>query len=201
MTTILEKLLTEGFRKELDQKKDILGIFPKYGFGSEGWYKTELIHFLDNTDELGYELYQEVRVPLNEKKCIVDIVLVPNTSDPSQLVFIELKHWGANEFMQRTKTFQNRQVEIGNESKWTVRKCLSASKISGLQRMVDLKQELGEAEVYLSILFTEKPSEHEWNKGLQYLEEKFPGHFLPLTNPSTYPEEYFIALLKLSKSK
>ena len=197
--TKIEKLLVVDFKKILDKKKKTLRLFSHYGFGSEGWLKTELINFFDmNKLRFGIEeIYQEVRFPIKGKNKVVDLVLKSTTQLKSKFVCIELKQWGSN-FKQRTKTYKKGSIEFGKNQIWDIRNTFSSQKNCTFKKILELRQEFNANIIlYLLILFTNRPSKEEWASGVAYLKEHFLNKFISLSDPKNFPEEYFIALFKV----
>ena len=171
-----------SFRIILEASKEKMRCFAKYEFQSEGWLKGEFIAFLNTQIETGkiLRLEREKRMNMGGKK--VDLVITFGDDD----VWIELKHW-----------------HIGSQKgdKWLPYRYFRDKRygpINDVQKLVDASKD----KAYLVILNTPNPGVDLWERGLFGFNEKFiPFKLLKINEPSTYPDYFFLGLVKVEYSQ
>ncbi len=175
--------LVFNFSRVLNSHKGHLQSFCDHGVQVEGWFKGELLGFLEqqwtNGVIAGFTREEKVR---DDKRKKVDFKLVLPTGADTELAWIELKHW-----------LIGRQKGVTYGASFYFSDPTSVG-ISQDARKLAKVPEAG----YILVLATANPGDEEWQKGIA----KFNGKFAPLsletlTQPSYFPSHYCLGLLKI----
>lgn len=156
--------------------------FHKHGTQIEGWFKGELLTFLDScvSSRKLAKLDREIKTPSGR----IDIAIEDAGGTTS---WIELKHW----LIGKQKGFSyNPSSYFGDASG------------VGITKDVDKLREAPKGiNVYMLILMTANPGSEAWNDGIEKFNSKFaPRHVESLTNPADFDSSYFLGLLEVRKS-
>src|SRR5438874_33475 len=86
--------LVNRFRNTLAEKETQFRLFHKYQSQLEGWFKAELLCWLDSEQAAGRlaDVAREVKVQINGGRKSVDLRFTQVQGLP-ELVWLELKHW------------------------------------------------------------------------------------------------------------
>lgn len=181
-------LLVSRLAEYLRTSEQQLQCFPKYESQLEGWFKGELLYFLDREKREGRlpDRKRENVVyfddnPMNAKKrpkCLVDVVLQFDKTDSGRVSWVELKHWRM--WYQKNKPYGSINWYFKNSAKPNVEKLLKIRK---------------DGEKFMLILLTENPGFKKWNVGVEKFNKSSPVAVCPLTNPGDYPDYFFLGLL------
>jgi hypothetical protein len=183
------KVLVSRLAEHLKKSEDQLRCFHKYESQVEGWFKGELLCFLDK-EKLsgrlpGFE--REKKIYVNNKRVSVDVVLQFDKSDSSHPVWIELKHWhiGTQNNTYYGSDWYFKTTNHGSCVKPDVEKLLKISK---------------DSDKFMLVLLTMNPGPEEWDSGTKGFNAKFPPLFVrSLTDPKDYPDFFFLGLLHVTR--
>ncbi|MBI2587111.1 MAG: hypothetical protein HYW28_14760 [Rhodospirillales bacterium] len=166
----------------LKRREVQLKAFYKFESQLEGWLKGELITFLDHErlDHRIYDFEREARIPESRKRVDFRIDFAEGNGIKNT-AWIELKHWhiGKQKGIPYTCKFY-----FGDSNKGIV---------------VDVRKlDILESECqYLLILMTKNPEKKDWDAGIEIFNRKFSPYLLrPLTQPTDYPDSFFLGLLR-----
>lgn len=190
------KTLVSRLAEYLRTREQHLRCFNIQGYESqvEGWFKGELLYFLDREKREGRlpDRKRENVVyfdddPMNAKKgtkCLVDVVLQFDKTESSRVSWVELKHW----IGCQKNTPYNPSSYFCQYNKSDIKK-LSKIPKSG--------------DKFMLVLYTPKPNPKKWNDGVNNFNKKFSKNLQcslkPLTEPDDYPDYFFLGLLRVSK--
>ncbi len=177
------KALVSRFAEYLRRSEQQLRCFHKYESQVEGWFKGELICFLDQ-EKL------EVRLPNfeREKKLYigdecnriqVDMMLQFAQPGGNSVSWVELKHWIG---------YQN-ETPYKPSSYFMTTTCVKPV----VERLLTIP---GNGDKFILVPFTPNPDSEDWNSGVDAFNTKFPHLSVrSLTNPGDYPDYFFLGLL------
>jgi len=172
------KALVSRFAEYLRRSEQQLRCFHKYESQVEGWFKGELLCFLDQ-EKLASRLFDFGR----ERKdhggyngMKVDIMLKYDNMPPS---WVELKHWIG---YQNETTYKPSSYFMNNDFVKPV-----------VERLLTIP---GNGDKFMLVPFTPNPGSEDWNSGVKKFNNKF-SHLsvCSLTNPGDYPDYFFLGLL------
>lgn len=174
-------------KKSLDSRQRVLECFCKYGVQVEGWFKGEILCFLDDEKVCGRiaSFDREVVIESSGKKKKVDLKMRIISYDVGAEVVIELKHWLIG-YQKGTK--YNANFYFRDPTSVGIRPDIeSLSNVSGHDR-------------FMLILCTANPSIEDWMSGVTEFNRKFnPLHIESLNSPAEFPSFYFLGCLKVSR--
>lgn len=176
--------LVEGFAQTLLAREAQLKCFYRYETQVEGWFKGELLHYLDSQKQAGlvHDFRREANVPeLGRAK--VDFALTTAGSSSEGTCWIELKHW-----------------HIGHQSgqDWQPRWYFQSPDQNDVGKLLKISS----GEKYLMVLATKNAGRAKWNDGVSVFNERFaPLHVDSLTNPDDYPDFFFLGLLEAQRGE
>jgi hypothetical protein len=175
------RALVSRFAEYLEKRSEQqLRCFYKYETQVEGWFKGELIYFLDREKREGrlHDIGREKQLPDDESRK-TDVVI---QFDESRLIsWVELKHWIGRYNRRQNNRDWSPSLYFSNYTRYDVEK-LSTMSNAG--------------DKFMLVLFTPKPDSNEWNSGVEEFNTQFhPLSVCSLTNPSDYPEYFFLGLL------
>ena len=176
------KALVSRFAEYLRRSEQQLQCFHKYESQVEGWFKGELICFLDQEKLAGrlagFERERESNV--GDKNMKVDIAL---QFDKLGISWVELKHWHIGKQ-------KGRPCRCGQY-------CRNNSHDCYVKPVVDRLMAIHEnGDKFMLVLLTKNPGSKEWNSGVEKFNNKFsPLSVRSLTNPGDYPDHFFLGLL------
>lgn len=174
--------LVDEFRTYLDSKKEQLKAFSKYEVQVEGWLKGELLTFLDK--EVGgiiVNFEKEVKIPNSTKRKKIDLRLTLSKNENND-TWIELKHWHIGYQKGVKYNVSGYFTDPGN----IIKDIEKLQKVNG--------------EKFLLVLSTPKPSSKEWNDGIDKFSRKYNFGIKSLTDPSNYPDHYFLGLIAIKNN-
>lgn len=173
------KTLVSRFAEYLKKSERQLGCFHKYESQVEGWFKGELLCFLDHEKLEGRLLNfeREKLAYILGKRKSVDIALQFDKSGSRPLSWIELKHWIG---------YQN---GVYYDCKWYFSHAIRPD----IEKLLTIPED---GDKFVLVAFTPNPGSKDWNSGV----EKFNTRFSPLsvhslTNPDDSPDYFFLGLL------
>ena len=176
----MESLVPE-LRAHFDHLQSKMSVFSRYGFQSEGWFKAEMIAFLDAALARkrieGFD--REVSFGSRQK---VDL----RVDLDGERHWIELKHWMIGE--QRGVTWRAPHY-FGDGSGF------------GLTKDIDKLLSVPEPDhLWMLVLVTANPGLGEWCIGLVKFHEKFaPRRIESHTDPEAFPESYCLGLFEVER--
>jgi hypothetical protein len=151
----------------------------------EGWFKGELMYFLDQEKRLGglFDMEREKLVKVGDKRISVDFLLHLKDVNSDNLCWVEIKHWHIG--------MQN-GIDYG--SGWYFKtESHSACVRCDIEKLSTIP---GIAARTMLILNTKNPGVQDWNSGVETFNERFaPLHVRSLTTPDDYPDYFFLGLL------
>jgi hypothetical protein len=173
--------LVSGLKKYLHERSEQqLQCFHRYESQVEGWFKGELLFFLDREKREGRlpKFIREKQFYYNDNQYIlVDIVLYFDERDNNRVCWVELKHW----------------IGYQNNQQWRPSWYFTNNAKPAVENLLKICEA---GDKYMLVLFTPKPDSNEWNSGVEEFNTKFPPLAVrSLTNPDDYPEYFFLGLL------
>jgi len=162
-------------------RQEILSCFARQGIQVEGWFKGELLYFLECQCQVQKRFGFEREKLIGSGRRKADLVLSWDDLNDGDFVWIELKHWlvgGQKGIDYNAYGYFN---DPTNGIKPDVSKLLA---IPTLHR-------------YALILMTANPGTADWQKGVERFESKFAIKLRSLTDPEHYPSSFFIGLLAI----
>lgn len=181
--TIVDLVLR--FKAVLDSRENLLRCLCNYGVQTEGWFKAELLCFLNGEKRAGRiaEFDREVTLGIGKKK--VDFSVKIQSPSGEKEALVELKHWliGYQAGYKYNANFYFRDpTSVGIKP--------DVEKLRGV---------VGKGSFFV-ILSTANPGITDWSTGVDAFNTKFsPLHVESLTNPAQFPDFYHLGCLKVSK--
>jgi hypothetical protein len=174
-------LLVSRFAEYLRRSERQLQCFHEYELQVEGWFKGELLCFLDQEKPAGhlldFELERLVHVGDGRRGMRVDVVL---QFDNKSLSWVELKHWHIG---TQNRTYYGCDWYFRNGVEPEVEKLLTIPE---------------DGDKFMLVLLTKNPGPEEWDAGVRDFNTRFsPLSVCSLTNPSDYPDFFFLGLLRV----
>jgi len=173
MKTLVSRL-TEYLKRSEQQLKS----FHTYESQVEGWFKGELLCFL-NQEKLEGRLPNFGRerqvYKVDEKYILIDMALQFESGNK----WVELKHW----------------IGYQNNTRFTPSWYFKYTTKSEVEKLLTIP---GNDDKFMLVLFTPNPDPEDWRAGV----EEFNTNFSPLcvrslTNPSDCPSYFFLGLLRV----
>lgn len=161
-----------------------LRCFHVYGVQVEGWFKGELLYFLDSEKKMGTvaDFDREVRIDLGMRQKRVDLKVSLEVQGERRDAWIELKHWA----LEQKGTSYRPQFYFGDLTS------------VGIRPDIEALSKLGTGFGYCLILMTANPGLTDWMLGIEKFNEKFrPLTIESLTSPVDFPDAYHLGLLKV----
>lgn len=177
------KELVVRFKENMAAKEELLKCFCRYGVQLEGWLKGELLYFFDKEKREGHvvDFDREVSTPRTRKK--VDFKVKMSTSSGVLDTWIELKYWLIG-YQKGTKYGAN--FYFGDPSS------------VGIKPDVEKLNTITDEGKFILVLAVANPGSDEWSNGIDNFNRKFsPLHLKSLTDPTDYPDSYFLGLLSV----
>ncbi len=179
----LQSIVTR-FRVILDAHDRHLKCFDQHAVQVESWLKGELLPFFDREKTDGRLVDFNVEVKSGTGR--VDYLLVLPDGPITTEVWIELKHF---------------QIGPQGEQRWIASNYFG-NKSVGIYDDVDKLSKIANGDKYVLILATKNPEYEEngdWAKGVDRFNKKFtPLQIRSLTDPSDFPQSYFLGLLEVT---
>ena len=182
----LQRTVTQ-FRAVLDEHDKHMKCFDEHAVQVEGWLKGELLPFFDR--EVGERRLVDFDVEVNCGHGRVDYLLtVPDGLTPVK-VWVELKHF---------------QIGWQGTDRWIASNYFTDKSIGIYGDVVKLTK-IASDDKYILILATKNPEYEkngDWSQGVDKFNQKFaPLQIKSLTNPSDFPQSYFVGLLKVTSEQ
>jgi hypothetical protein len=177
-------LLVSRLAEYLRMSKQQLQCFNTYGSQVEGWFKGELICFLDREKLEGrlHDFGRERNDHGGDNGKKVDIMLEFDNMRP---LWVELKHFAGH---QDNKDYPPSWYFNPNNHNYI------KSDVDKLLKIED------DSDKFILVLYTPNPGSQEWNAGVTRFNANFPQPSVcSLTNPDDYPEYFFLGLLRVSR--
>ena len=186
------RTLVSRFAEYLKKSERQLGCFHTYESQVEGWFKGELICFLDREKRTGrlHDFKREKLVRVGDRrirKNKIDISLQFDKSSP--ISWVELKHW-----------------YMGNEDNpnygchWYFNTARHPSCVKpDAEKLLRIPED---GDKFILVLLTNNPRSKRWNSGVEVFNTRFAPQMLSvrsLTNPSDYPDYFFLGLLHVAE--
>jgi len=169
--------LVPHLRDHFDPLQDRLLCFAKYGVQTEGWFKGEMLFFLDKLVERGI-------VTTFDREVRRETVLVDLQVRLNQLHWLELKHWLIGK--QKGTTYG---------ASFYFRDRSSVGIIRDVSKL--LACPAGDPR-WLLILASANPGVEAWRRGVEGFNDKFkPIRVTSHTDPGEFPTSYFLGLLSV----
>ncbi len=172
------KTLVSRFAEYLKKSERQLGCFHKYQSQVEGWFKGELLCFLDREKRTGrlFDFGRERQDHGGYNGMKVDIMLKFDNMPPS---WVELKHWIG---------YQN-ETPYNPSSYFMTTTCVKPV----VERLLTIPEN---SDKFMLVPFTPNPGSKGWNSGIEAFNTRFTSLSVrSLTNPDDYPEYFFLGLL------
>jgi len=178
------KALVSRLAEYLRRSEQQLRCFHKYESQVEGWFKGELICFLEQERLAGHlsDFKPERLVGIGKTK--IDIVLHFNNDMPIQ--WVELKHWIG---------YQNNTSYSPSGYFTTTTKKKDRLYAKHCVEWLLAIPENGDK--FMLVLFTPNPLSKKWKSGVEKFNKSYPD-VCSLTNPDEYPDYFFLGLLHVS---
>lgn len=174
------RTLVSRFAEYLRRSEQQLRSFPENKIKVEGWFKGELICFLDREKREGrLHDFRKEESGDDENRKRIDIVLQFGSSPVS---WVELKHW---------------HIGTPNDANFGCRWYFTiANHDSGVNCNVRRLRKIPNGDKFMLVLLTANPCSEDWNSGVEAFNARFsPPSVRSLTNPDDYPEYFFLGLL------
>jgi hypothetical protein len=185
-------VLVSRFKKYLEERSEQqLRCFHKYESQVEGWFKGELLFFLDREKRKGrlHDFQPEMKLDLGGKRKRKIDIWIQFDNSGSRISWVELKHWIRN---------QNGTDWYGNY--WYFKTNHSSCVKPDVEKLLKIP---GDGDKFMLVLCTDNPRSNDWNSGVQEFNKRFSQNlqcFLnSLTNPDDYPEYFFLGLLHVAE--
>ena len=169
--------IVSDFRNVLERRPGILKSFCRHGVQIEGWLKGEILHLLDTKKAEGALPDFDREVAFGQGRRRIDLKLTGvNDGD----TWIELKHWLIG---YQKGTRYSAGFYFGDPSSVGIRPDVE-------------KLQLARGHKFIMVLATANPGADGWRDGIETFNRKFsPLQVNPLTDPTDFPEYYFLGLL------
>lgn len=170
-------------RQHFVDSNDIFLSLVRHGVQTEGWFKAEMLCFLDGEKVANRIASFDREVPFGVGKRKLDLKLSYNTIKTAAL--IELKHW---------------LIGPQRGTSWYARTYFLDPSPVGIKPDVERLTNITEDSKYLLVLATSNPGEDDWSTGLQKFNTKFhPLHITSLTHPRDFSGSFFLGLLRVAE--
>ena len=174
-------------KKSLDSRQRVLECFCKYGVQVEGWFKGEILCFLDNEKAYGRiaSFDREVMIESGGKKKKVDLSIRILSDNVGVETVIELKHW---------------LIGYQKGTKYNANFCFRDPTSVGIRPDVESLSKVLGHDIFMLILCTANPSIEDWMSGVAEFNRKFnPLRIESLNSPEEFPPYYFLGCLEVSR--
>lgn len=174
------KALVSRFAEYLRRSERQLQCFHQYESQVEGWFKGELICFLDREKLEGrLHNFEPEKSGDDESRKRTDIVLQFDKSSP--ISWVELKHC--------IGYYKNRRCDSSSYFRVDNYSCIKRDVEKLLTRPED-------DDKFMLVPFTPNPGSEDWSSGVDAFNNKFSSLSVhSLTNPGDYPDYFFLGLL------
>lgn len=176
--------LIQEFNEYLHTRKSILNCFSKYGIQVEGWFKGELLAYLDKKLQegsiVGVDREISFSTDINNRKKI-DLKITLDDNGVKIENWFELKHWliGNQKGYKYNANFYFKDAQLG------------------IKKDVDKLSENNQGRKMLLIFCTVNPGIEDWNSGVNAFNSKFNFNLISLNSPSNFSDSFFLGILEL----
>lgn len=185
MSTVFETTELVGrLGQYLGERPEPLRAFHRHGAQIEGWFKGELLCFLDRERTAGRvaSFEREARAPGARARRRIDYRVAFRTDGSVVSAWLELDHW----LIGRHKG-----------TRYDCRGHLQDATTGGVRPGVERLLEVRGGDKYVLVLMTCNPGEADWAAGVRKFNEKFhPLGVDAMTRTDDYPDDFFLGLLK-----
>jgi hypothetical protein len=175
--------IADNFKTVLDSHQHHLKSFCAYGIQAEGWFKGELLTFLDSWKarrEIA-NFDREVNLAIDQRKK-VDFRIDLSIGGQTIPLWIELKHW-----------LIGRQKGVRYNAAFYFADPTSIGISHDVKKLADIS----DGGRYLFILSTANPGHDAWEQGLLKFNQKFaPLSLKNVHQEIQYPESYFLGIVR-----
>ncbi len=177
------KDLVSKLAEYLRRSEQQLRCFHKYESQVEGWFKGELLCFLDRENRTGrLHNFEREKSGDDESRERTDIVLQFDKLSP--ISWVELKHCIG--YYNNRRYDSSSYFSVDNDS------CIRRDVEKLLTRPKD-------DDKFMLVPFTPNPGPEDWRAGVSLFNTNFPPLSVrSLTNPDDYPKYFFLGLLHVS---
>lgn len=176
----------KSFANHLDQCESQLRCFNQLEMQVEGWFKGELLSFLNEKQNLGEinSLKREAALPVDGRNRKVDVHFVRAENDGSKKeVWLELKHWHIG---KQNGTYYG--------APWYFKNKQGTCIYGDVEKLKYLQPDTA----FILVLATHNPGDTEWEEGIDTFNKTYaPLKIEGLTRPIDYPPTYFLGLLSI----
>ena len=171
------------FKAVLESREKLLRCLCRYGVQTEGWFKAELLCFLDNEKQTERISDLKPEAPTGVGRHKIDFKITTHSAEFETEAYIELKHWLIG---YQAGTKYNANSYFGDPT--SVR-----PDVEKLTNIVSRSK-------FIVILATENPGTQDWLSGVDKFNRKFsPLKIESLNSPAEFPSFYYLGCLKVSK--
>jgi len=180
-------LLVSRFAEYLRMREQQLRCFHKYELQVEGWFKGEMLCFLDQEKQAGrlpdFKLEKKLYVHVGDKRKRISVDIALQFESGSR--WVELKHWHIGT--------QNNQYYGSDWYFKTPAKHCNSCVECGVEQLIKIPEN---GDKFMLVLLTKNPASKEWTAGVEAFNSSFPRLAVhSLTNPEDYPDCFFLGLL------
>ncbi len=177
------KDLVSKLAEYLRRSEQQLRCFHKYESQVEGWFKGELLCFLDRENRTGrLHNFEREKSGDDESRERTDIVLQFDKLSP--ISWVELKHC--------IGYYNNRRYDSSSYFRVDNDSCIRRDVEKLLTRPKD-------DDKFMLVPFTPNPGSEDWRAGVDLFNTNFsPLSVRSLTSPSDYPDFFFLGLLHVA---
>lgn len=185
MSTVFETTELVGrLRGHLAERPAPLHAFLRHGAQVEGWFKGEMLCFLEGERAAGRiaNVEREAIAPGPRSRRRIDYRVAFRSNGSVVTAWLELDHWLVGRHRQQTFEARSRLQDTG---------------AGGVRHAVERLLEIRGGDKYVLALMTGNPGARDWEAGVGRFNEKFrPLAIEALTRPEDYPQEFFLGLIK-----
>lgn len=177
------KALISRLAEYLRRSEQQLRCFHTYESQVEGWFKGELLCFLDREKRTGRlpNFEREKKLYVGDERNRIQVDMMLQFDPPGSVVWVELKHW----------------IGYQNNQNWNPFWYFTNTARPAVERLLTIPEP---GDKYMLVPFTPNPGSEKWNYGVEEFNARFPPPPVrSLTNPDNYPDYFFLGLLHVSE--
>ncbi len=175
--------VVEALGKSCHRGKSRIQSFIKYNRQVEGWFKGELLKIAADLEKNGniLQFYPDLCIDSSTSKRNIDLVY---DLEGGARVWIELKHWYLGKYP--------------GGANWSAKSYFTQQTSATPYNVISKIPPDWADPLYMLIVTTPRPKIDDWQSGLAQLKVNYPDRPIAcLTKLSDYPEDYYLALLRL----
>ena len=179
------KALISRLAEYLRRSEQQFRCFHQYESQVEGWFKGELLCFLDREKRTGrlHNFGREKKLYVGDERNRIQVDMMLQFDPPGSVVWVELKHWIGR---QNNQQFTPSQY-------FTIPRKRSDSCAYCVEKLLTIP---GDGDKFMLVPFTPNPGSKEWRAGVEEFNTRFsPLSVRSLTNPDDYPDFFFLGML------